>query len=383
MAKTKSPDDWKKEGVELKKTFKAVKNAAHKFGLAYADKGMCLIVDRRKNGATLYKEAKKMPGAKSKGVFGEMEVNGSTIVFKYDGDLPSGVEEGGLARKFKEHLKLCKVPGLMVEVKPMKGEKDKKKAPQQEAEEEQTTSSAQTQSEATSTEGASAQQETSQQEQSSENQQEEGGEDDPALKAKLLKDIDHIDKVFEANFEGMDEKDVKELQGALKTIRGAINSDDLTGAQNMLNKLQLLTGVGPDTPAQPGAVRLPKNAAKDEELSPEDLKKRKKELTKAMAAMKRDLQKTMIAADPDNQNVLQKLAKDIGKQVKSGKVDEAEETFQALRAKIDELNEAQEAMVQQVGAAGQKTYTPEERERRRARMQTIAQRIDELMREVA
>ncbi len=374
MAQTKSPDDWKKEGVELKKTFKAVKNAAHKFGLTYADKGMCLVVDRRKNGATLFKEAKKMPGAKAKGVFGEMEVNGSTIVFKYDGDLPSGVEEGGLSRKFKEHLKLCKVPGLMVEVKPMKGDEDKKKAPPQEAEEQEASTTAKAQAQEAPTEGGSAQQAPPQQEQASENQQEEGGEDDPALKAKLLKDIDNVEAVFKVNYEGMDEKDVKELEGAINTIRGAINSDDLTGAQNMMNKLQLLTGVGPDTPAQPGAVRLPKK--KGAKLTPEELKKKKKELTKKLAGIKPDLQQTMVAAQPEDQKELSKLAKGFGKLVKTDKIEEAEETFGKLESKIEELKEAQEK-------GAKPKITPEQKAEKLTRLADIKSRLTDLLKDAA
>ncbi len=298
MAK-KKPDEWKKDGAELKKKIVAAKKKPQNFGLVFAKEGMILEAHPTQSAAKQYKTAKADPNGTPKGIQGVLTVNGTELHFTYEGDetaLP-----GGITTRFKQYLSMAKVKGYKAKFIPKDG----------------------------ADEGAGGAE-----------QQVDAVEDDAALKAKLLKDIDSIEAVFEVNFEDMDEKDVKELQGALKTIRGAINSDDLTGAQNMMNKLQLLTGVGPDTPAEPGAVRLPNK--KGAKLSPEELKKKKSELSKKFADLKPEIQRSVRIANPAHKSEMEKLIKNFGKKMKSGELDDSEAALEAFEKQIASFDQVRD-----------------------------------------
>lgn len=297
MAKPKSAD-FEKDGAALDKLFKEAKNAKHQFALVYADKGMRLAADKKKKGEQLLKEVRKLPGAKPKGFYGEIEMRGSAVVFKHIGELP--LEADKIAKDFRAYLGLCKIKKRETLIEPLGGKGAEPGPGKAEA------------------------------------------LDDDALKKKLSQDLDHIEKVFEANYEGLGEKDVKDLQAALKAIRAQINGDDLVKAQDNLNKLRLLTGVSADTPIQAGVVNLRGRGGKDEKLSPEDAKKKKKELTKEFANLKSELQRSLKIANPEHKKDLEGLLKSFSDQMKANDLATSETTLETFRSQIENFDKKRE-----------------------------------------
>jgi len=354
MAK-KSAQDWQKEGDELKATIMSAKKKPQNFGLVIANEGMVLKTHPTYATDKLFKEAKSTDGGTSKGIQGVMTVSGTEIQFKYEGtekDIP-----GGFETKFKQYLTLVKVKGFKAEFVPSDG------APAPEAKEKQEKEAAPEAKAKPAPEAAAP-----------------GGKDEKApagaradeggeiSKEVLTKNFKHVSDIFSLSYDNMDEKDAEELKGALKNIGAAINGGDLTGAQNMMNKLELITGVGPFSPMQ--AVTLGGAKKKKDKLSPEDAKKRKKELTKELGNLKDDIKEAMLGAEKKDQTILQKLIKDFGSQMKGDKIEDADETFDEIKQRVEDLLAAAEAAP---------TLSPEREAERAGHLDDMQKKLDALL----
>lgn len=367
MAK-RTPAEWKKEGEELRKKFVDAKKNDQNFGLVIGKEGMVLEISKTKPADKMYKSAKESKNGTPKGIQGVMSVNGTVIQFKYEGtekDLPGGIET-----KWKQYVTQSKVTGFKAEFVPSIAEEDKNKAKEDSGAETEESAMKKAAASAADSEAADG--------------DSEDGADDGALKKKLNQDLDKIEAVFKVNYEGLDEKTVEELKGALKAIRGTINSGDLTGAQNSMNKLKLLTGVGPETPAKPGMLKLPKKGGKKDELSPEEAKNIKKQLTKAMAQMKPDLQKTVMAADKPEQAELQKIIKSFTKAMKKDEILEAEEHYSSIKDKVDAFLEAQKNLEKatQTASAQPAGMSEEKKAERSGKLGDLKKRVEAMLAEI-
>jgi len=359
MAK-KKPDEWKKEGDELKATFMAAKKKPQNFGMVVAKEGMILKTHPMQSSDKMYKEAKNSDGGTSKGIKGVLTVQGTQIEFKYEGtekDLP-----GGFDTKFKQYLALVKVKGFKADFVPADAA-DEKKAAKKPEEEPKPEPKAKPKPEEAAADGKDEKEPASARADASKGE---------ISKEQLTKNFRHITDIFKLSFKNMDEKDAEELKGALKNIGAAISSGDLNGAQNMMNKLELITGVGPNSPMQP--VSLGSAKKKKDKLSPEDAKKRKKELTKDLADLKSDIKEAMLNAEKKDQSELQKLIKDFGKQMKSDKIEDADETFDEIRERVESLLEALENAEEE--APG---LSPEREAERANQMDDLQKRVDALL----
>ena len=348
----KKPEDWKKEGEELKATIMSAKKKPQNFGLVIASEGMILKTHPTHSTDKLFKEAKSTDGGTAKGIQGVMTVSGTEIQFKYEGtekDIP-----GGFDTKFKQYLTMVKVKGFKAEFLPDAAGADAKKADEKQAAEEPKPEPK------AKPEAAAA----AEKDEKGPARADEGGE---ISKDILAKNFKHITNIFKLSFDGMDQKDAEELKGALKNIGAAISGGDLTGALNMMNKLELLTGVGPNSPMQ--AVTLG-SGKKKEKLSPEDAKKRKKELTKDLADLKSDIKEAMVSAEKKDQSDLQKLIKDFGKQMKGDKIEDADETFDEIKEKVEELLAAAEEAP---------TLSPEREAERAGHLDEMQKKLDDLL----
>lgn len=354
----KSADDWKKDGDALKATIVAAKKKNQNFGLVICKEGMFLAAHPTHSPDKLFKEAKNSPGGSAKGVKGKMSVSGTQISFAYEGELPGGFED-----KFKQYMAKAKVKGFTVEFTSPKGDEAAKTAAEAAAAKEGAKPAATAPPKPTAAETAAAAPPASSKDAPPKPeaakaeapgggpaaQDKADGQKAELSKDELAKNFEHISEIFKLSYPGMDEAQVKELKAALKAISGAIASGDLVGAQNMMNKLGLLTGVRPDSPMQPIVLAQPKK--KDEELSPAELKKKKKELTKAMADLKADLQQTMAAAEAGDKQDLQKLVKSFQKQFKANELGDAEDSFGQIKAKVDAFLEAQKNLEETTASA--------------------------------
>lgn len=186
-------------------------------------------------------------------------------------------------------------------------------------------------------------------------------------KEQLTEDLKHVSEIFKLSFDGMEPAQSDELKKALKNIAGAIQGGDLVGAQNMMNKLGLITGVTPSSPIAPVAMPSPSSKKKDGTADPADLKKRKKELIDAFAEIKPDLQKKMDGAGDEDVKVLKDLIADFGAQTKSDKLDEAETTLEAIRKALEGLADAEEDL------------SPEARGQRRLDLDDLESSVDALI----
>lgn len=368
MAK-KSKDDWKKEGEAVKATFASAKKKQQNFGLVYAKEGMVLAAHPTHSSDKLFKDAKSAPDGSTKGTQGVLNVTGTVIEFKYEGtekDLPGGIET-----RFKQYLSLLGIKGFKVEFVPDAGDGA---APAKKAEEAKGGDEAA--KPAPKPGGAEAAKPGAEKPGAAD--EKKGGDDKEPSKEELTKNFRHITDIFKLSFPGMDENQTKELQGALKAIGGAISGGDLVGAMNMMNKLGLLTGVTKDSPMQAIVLAQPKKK-KGEKLSPEEAKKKKKELTKSLADIKPDLQKTLVDADKKEQSELQKLIKDFGKQMKSDEMEDAEESFDQIKEKVEVFLKKQANAGDGEEVEEAPTLSPEREAERAGHLDEMQKKLDALL----
>ncbi len=342
--------DWKKEGEELKKVVAAAKKKPQNFALVELKEGMSLCAHPLNPVGKLAIEAKKADGAKKANcVTGKLKVNGKQFVFDcLEDKLPGGIEI-----KFKQYLKKVDHGAFKAAFNlPEAEQKDAKKADEEEAAPQPRRPAApEPEPEAETQAAAQAEAPQSEEAASDENaeEQKETGSGKQLSAEQLTANFEHISEIFELSYDGMDEKQAKDLQGVLKSIGDALKNGDLTGAQSMMNKLGLLTGVTPASPKQPITLAAPKQKGGD--MDPAELKKKKKDLTNDLKDLKPDLQKATVQSDPAGQKELQTLIKQFQKQFKANEVGDAEESFAELKTKVEEFLEAQQQAADEAESA--------------------------------
>lgn len=301
MAIQKSKDDLKKEADQVKAIFDAAKKKDHNCAMVLCGDGsMAIESDPRLPAENLYKKARKRDGATTKGVMGVLSVKGSEMELLLSQEPP-----GGLETKLKQYL-----TKIGVKIKPSFILPDAENADG----------------------AASAAREEAPAEAKADKPDGEGAE---LSKAQLADDLKHITEIFKMSFEGMDEDSAKQLKAALKSIAASISSGDLVGAHNLMNKLHLLTGVGPDSPLQPITL-----AAKDDAKG--DPESRKKAVTKEFQALKPEIQRSVRIANPAHKAEMETLIKSFGVHMKSGNVEDSEAALEAFKKRIASFDQARE-----------------------------------------
>ncbi len=301
MAK-KSAAEWKKEGDELKALLNKCKKKEYNFGLVFCKEGMNLVAHPMRGHNVLFKEAKGADGATAKGVKGILNVQGTEIFFEcMDDELPGGIEN-----RFKQYLALAKIKGLKARFNLKNGEDAPKGDAPAPGEEELKEPKA------------------------------PGEEDgDAALKKKLTADLKVMSEVFKLSFPNMSKEDAKQIKTALKAIAGAIGGGDLNGAQNMMNKLTLLTGVNGESPKKP--ITYSSAPAKKEGKGGSgkggDVE-RKKKLAADYGNLKSDIAKASSSAEGKTKSNLQKLVKGFGQSLKKDELDLAEKALEKLGSMV-------------------------------------------------
>ncbi len=167
---------------------------------------------------------------------------------------------------------------------------------------------------------------------------EAAGAEEELSEERLAAELAHVKEIFELSYEGMDPEQAKQLKAALENVSRTLASGDLAGAQNILNKLGLLTGVTADSPLEPITMAAPSEKS-SEEGDRATQKQRKKELTKELADLKPELLRHMSAASPEQKKLLQDMVKTFGVQMKAMDIDDAQTTFASLREKLTEATE--------------------------------------------
>lgn len=304
MALKKSKAELKKEADEVKAIFDAAKKKEHNCAMVLCGDGSVAIeADPRLPVDNLFKKARKRPNATPKGVKGVLNVKGSEIELTLTEDPP-----GGLETKLKQYL-----TKLGVKMKPTfilpGGE---------------------------GADGAAAAEDAD----SETEAEEQAGEAAELSKEQLTDNLKHITEIYKLSFEGMDEESAKQLKAALKSIAAAIASGDLVGAQNMMNKLQLVTGVGPDSPMQP--VTLAAFGSSGKAPGKADDETRKKNVAKEFQKLKPEIQRSVRIANPAHKAEMETLIKSFGKNLKSGNMDESEAALEAFKQRIASFDQVRE-----------------------------------------
>lgn len=380
MAK-KTAEDWKKEGEGLKELLAAAKKKPQKFALVELKDGMCLQAHALHSLTKLITEAKKAEGAKKANcVTGSLKVSGKEIVFDcQEKELP-----GGMDTKFRKYLKKANHGGwkasFNVAIEDEKAattndaaaESDKKKArtarqvasaePQQRPERVDVKGWDPVKKEALQSRAAPATDDAAVEEEKAQTTEE------PELsKEQLTKDVKHITEIFKLSFPSMDDKQAGDVKTALKSIAGSIKSGDLVGAQNLMNKIGLATGVTPRSPLK--AVSLGGGSADEEPVDGGDAQARKKTLTKDFAKLKPEIQRSLEIANPEHKKELRKLVGDFGAQMKSNDMEGSAKTFEEFRRRIADFDRKRSE-----GVAARKTRIAGIRKRAEA----IAKRLEEI-----
>jgi len=284
MAARKSKDELKKEADAVKAIFEAAKKKEHNCAMVLCGDGSLAIeADPRLPVENLFKKARKRDGATPKGVMGLLNVKGTDIELVLTEEPP-----GGLEMKLRQYL-----TSLGVKMKPtfiVPG--------------------------AENADGAAA-----------------GGAADAELsKEQLTADLKHMSEILKLSFKDTDEETVKSLTAALKNIAGAIASGDLTGAQNIMNKLTLLTGVGPDSPLQ--AVSLGAKGKGEGADGEADAEARKKTITAEFQNLKSEIQRSVRIANPAHKTAMETLIRSFGETMKAGDLKESEAALEAFKERI-------------------------------------------------
>ncbi len=328
MAK-KTPADWKKEGEKLKGILAAAKKKPQNFGLVELAEGMCLEAHALHPVNKLALAAKKADGAKKANcVTGSFEVNGKLMVFNcLEDKLP-----GGMDVKFKQFLKKAD-HGAWKAKFIVKGEDQNGGGTAPEPQDDGAPKRPQVQEEPVGEDPKTVKGE--------EEAPKDGKKRDVPSKEQLATDLKHMTEIFKLSFESMSPEDAKEIKAALKAIAAAISSGDLVSAQNMSNKLTMVTGVNGSSPMEPISYvsQTSDKKGKSSGRGGDDAK-RKKELKKSFDGLKPDLRDAVAKAEGAEKAEIGKLVKGFDKNLKAGKLDEAEENLNALKTKLSGGQEA-------------------------------------------
>ncbi len=308
MAMKKSKAELKQEGDAVKAIFATAKKKEQNCAMVLCGDGSLAIeADPRLPTDNLFKKARKRKGATPKGVTGVLKVKGTEMELVLTQEPP-----GGLETKLKQYL-----AKIGVKMKPnfiLPAEDD----------------------------GASADGDAAAQEEQAARTATANGQDaEGPSKEQLASDLKHITEIFKLSFGDMDENSAKELKSALKKIAASIASGDLVGAQNMMNQLKLLTGVGPDSPMQ--AVSLTAfGGAGESNGESKDPAARKKELTAQFQDLKPEIQRSVRISNPAHKAQMENLIKTFGKKMKAGDLEESKAALTAFKDQIESFDKVRE-----------------------------------------